>query len=289
MKKKFGITAAAILAAISLSACSNSNQSSSSSSQSKSTSAQVEKKSSSTSTSSSSTSSSNSVSSSSTTNSSASSSSSSKANEPSSQAPKSRMSQMTAKLHKALPGMLLPTKDGLGAGSDNLNVRYTKSNDINTVYYSVGNSPADFNAASVKNEKPFAVLTQTKNGDADSIINYMPAESGLPTVNLDSNTRATSQGAAGSKYIQWNKGKWSYVVKGNSQLKQDPTGRAKSVLALVNEYGIPNTTSHGSLNVVMGDSVGSLNTTIAWQDGNSVYKLEAHDTETALKMLNSLK
>ena len=285
MKKKFGITAAAILAAISLSACSNSNQSSSSSSSSKAISSQVEKKSSSNISSSSSTSSSQS---SSNTSSSAS-SSSSKSDEPSSQAPKNRMSQMTAKLRKALPGMLLPTKDGLGAGSDNLNVRYTKSGDTNTVYYSVGNSAAAFNSLSVKNEKPFAVITQTKNGDADSIINYMPAESGLPTVNLDSNTKATSQGAAGSKYIQWNKDKWSYVVKGNSQLKQDPTGRAKSVLALVNEYGVPNTSSQGSVNVVMGDSVGSLNTTIAWQDGNSVYKLEAHDTETALKMLSSLK
>ncbi|TSO25338.1 hypothetical protein [Lactobacillus sp. LL6] len=286
MKKKFGITAAAILAAISLSACSNSNQSSSSSNQSKTTSSQVEKKSSSTSASSSSTSSSQA---SSTSSSTAASSSSSKADEPSSQAPKSRMAQMTAKLRKALPDMLLPTKDGLGAGSDNLNVRYTKSSDTNTVYYSVGSSAANFNSSSVKNEKPFAVLTQTKNGDADSIINYMPKETGLPTVNLDSNTKATTQGAAGSKYIQWNKGKWSYVVKGNTQLKQDPTGRAKSVLALVNEYGVPNTSSHGSVNVVMGDSVGSLNTTIAWQDGNSVYKLEAHDTETALKMLNSLK
>lgn len=281
MKKKFGITAAAILAALSLSACSNSGNSQSSQSSNKAKSSQVEKKSSV-----SSKSASSSVSSTATSNSSASSSSEKKA---SSQAPKSRMSKMTAKLRKALPGMLLPTRDGLGSGSDNLNVRYTKSGNTNTVYYSVGNAPTDFNSASVKSEKPYAVLTQTKNGDAESIINYMPAQTGLPTVKLDASTKATSQGAAGSKYIQWNKNKWSFVVKGNSQLKQDPTGRAKSVLALVNQYGVPATSSNGSVNVVMGDSVGSLNTTIAWQHGNSVYQLKAHDTETAFKMLNSLK
>lgn len=284
MKKKFSITAAAILAAISLSACSNGSNQSSSSSSSTPSSAQVKKQSSSSSLSSNSTSS---QSSSTTSSSSASSSSSEK--QSSTQAPKGRMGQLTAKLRKALPGMLLPTKDGLGNGSDNLNVRYTKSGNVNKVYYSVGNSPAEFNASSVKNEKPYAVLTQTKNGDADSIINYMPAQSGLPTVKLDSSTKATTQGAAGSTYIQWNKNKWSFVVKGNNQLKQDPKGRAKTVLALVNQYGVPSTSSHGSVNVVMGDSVGSLNTTIAWQDGDSVYQLKAHDTETAFKMLNSLK
>lgn len=282
MKKKFGITAAAILAAISLSACSNGSNQSSSSSSNTPSSSKVEKQSS-TSTSSSSSSSASSQSSTSA------SSSSSSSKQSSTQAPKGRMGQLTAKLRKALPGMLLPTKDGLGKGSDNLNVRYTKSGNTNKVYYSVGNSPVEFNAASVKNEKPYAVLTQTKNGDADSIINYMPAQKGLPTVKLDSSTKATSQGAAGSTYIQWNKGKWSFVVKGNNNLKQNPKGRAKTVLALANQYGVPSTSSHGSVNVVMGDSVGSLNTTIAWQDGDSVYQLKAHDTETAFKMLSSLK
>lgn len=272
MKNKFGITAAAVLVALSLSACSNNNQNSSSSS-SKSTSSQVQKKSSS--------------------SSSASSKQSSSSAKPSSQAPKeSRISKLTAELRKALPQMLLPTQDGLGNGSDNLNVRYTSNSKKNVVYYSVGNSPAAFNAARVKNEKPYAVLTEYKNASSDEVeevINYMPEQKGLPTKKLDQNTTATSQGAAGQSYLQWNKNGYSFVIQANSYKMQNPTKRAKQVLSLYNQYGLPKTAKNGSLHVTVGDSLGSLNTVIAWQNGNNIYQIKAHDTETAFKMLASLK
>ncbi|RVU70472.1 MULTISPECIES: hypothetical protein [Lactobacillus] len=273
MKNKLGITATAVLLALSLTACSNNNSSQSSSQSSKARSSQVQKKNSSSQ------------------SSAASSSSSDKDKKPSSQAPEhDRMAKLTAKLRDALPGMLLPTNDGLGTGSDHLNVRYTTEGNTNTVYYSVGNSAAEFNADSVQNEKPFAVLKEVKNGqDSDDLINYSPEQKGLPTVKLDSNTTATTQGAAGQKYVQWNQGNWSFVIQASSVLKQDPVKRAKEVLSLVNQYNVPQTSSKGNLHVVVGDSEGSLNTTIAWQNGKNIYQLKAHDTETALKMLSSLK
>lgn len=278
MNKKFGITAAAVLMALSLSACSSNGSQSSSSSTSQSS--QVSKKNSNSSAKTNQTNKSN--------NSSASSSS-----KPSSQAPEeNRMAKMTAKLREALPGMLLPTTDGLGQGSDKLNVRYTKNGNTNVVYYSVGDSAADFNADSVKNEKPFAILTEIKNASSSEVedtINYTPEQSGLPTTKLDSNTTATIQGAAGQRYLQWNANNYSFVIQASSQLKKDPTDRGKSVLQLSKQYSLPKTSDKGSVRVIVGDSVGSLNTTIAWQDGNNVYQLKAHDTETAFKMLNSLK
>lgn len=272
MKRKFGMTAAAVLLALSLTACSNNkNQSSSSSTSSNSSSSQVSKKSADTNKA----------------------SSNSDSNKPSSQAPKqNRMDSLTASLRKVFPDMLLPTQDGLGTGSDNLNVRYTKAANKNVVYYSVGNSAQNFNAASLANEKPFAVLTETKNvssADAEDLINYMPAQSGLPTKQLDANTKATSQGAAGSTYLQWNKNNYSFVVQANNQLKQNPMSTAKKLLSLVNSYGVPTTATKGSVTVKVGESVGSLNTVITWKNGNNVYQLKAHDTETALKMLASLK
>lgn len=275
-KRKFGYMAAAALMALSLAACSN-NQSSSQSSNSKPSSSKVEKK----------TSSSQKSNNSQTNNNSSSSSSENK--KPSSQAPEARFSNLTDKLRKALPGMLLPTRDGLGQGSDHVNVRYTQSNGKNVVYYSVGNSASDFNASSLVNEKPYAVLTETKNGDADSIINYSPEQKGLPTVKLGANTTATTQGAAGQKYLQWNAGKYSFVIQASSQLKQDPLDKGKKTLALSQQYNLPATSSHGSVHVIVGDSEGPLNTIIAWQSDNNVYQLKAHDTETAFKMLSSLK
>ena len=271
MKNKFGITAAAILVALSLSACSSNNSNQSSSSSSKATSSKVEKK----------------------TSSQSSSSGTSQSSKPSSQSPKeSRISKLTSDLRKVFPNMALPTNDGLGQGSSKLNVRYNKSGNTNIIYYSVGNSAADFNAASVKNEKPYAVLTEVTNAsssEASDLINYIPAQSGLPTKKLDSSTTATIQGAAGQRYLQWNSDNYSFVIQASSQLREDPTDRGKKVLALYKQYGLPKTSNKGSLYVTVGDSVGSLNTVIAWQDGSNVYQIQAHDTETTFKMLASLK
>lgn len=269
MKNRIGLTAAAILAALALSACSNNagqSGSSSSSTSSSNKSSQVQK-------------------------SSTESSKTSSSKKPSSQAPKeSRIDLLTSKLRKALPGMLLPTKDGLGTGSDKLNVRYTTDNQKNVIYYSVGNTASAFNAASVANEKPYAVLTEYKSvSNADDIINYMQPQTGLPTVKLDDKTTATSEGAAGHKYLQWNQGQWSFVVDASTVMKQDPTATAKKLLSLVNEYNLPETSTNSSVQVTVGESVGSLNTVISWKSGDNVYQMKAHDTTTAFKMLSSLQ
>lgn len=275
MKNKFGITAAAILVALSLSACSNSNSQSSSSSSSKASSSQVQKKQTKQSASSSSK---------------ANSSSSSK---PSSQAPKeSRVNSLSAELRKEFPDMLLPTKDGLGQGSDKLNVRYTKKGNTNTIYYSVGNSAKNFNDASLKNEKPYAVLTEVQSvssSKAEDMINFIPAQKGLSTKKLDSKTKATVQGAAGTSYLQWNDDGYSVVVRKNNKIKSSQVKFAKKVLALINKYGLPEKSGNASVQVTMGDSLGSLHTVITWKHGKDLYQIKAHDTQTALIMLASLK
>lgn len=275
-KSKIGYIAAAALLTLSLAACSN-NQSGSGSGSHQASSSQVQKKG---------TKQANKNSSSVAKNNKQTSRGQSK--KPSSQAPESRFDDLTHDLRSVFPGMLLPTHDGLGQGSDHVNVRYLKNGNKSVVYYSVGNNASAFNATSVRSEKPYAVLTETKNGNA-SLINYSSPQTGLPTKKLDQETTATLQGAAGQKYLQWNKGKYSFVIQASNVLKQDPTQKGQETLALSKEYALPQTTSHGSVYVIVGDSVGSLNTTIAWQNGSSIYQLKAHSTETAFKMLASLK
>lgn len=272
-KRKLIYLAAASLMAVSLAACSN-NQQNSSTANKASSSKVVSKKT---------------AKNSSANSSKSSQSSSSEAKKPSSQAPEERFHRLSDQLRSALPGMKLPTQSGLGQGLDKVNVRYTKTSNKNVVYYSVGSSAQQFNAGEIKQEKPYAVLTEFKKGDADSLINYSPAQKGLPTKQLDSNTKATLQGAAGSEYLQWNKGRYSFVIRASKIKKQDPMNKGKQVLTLSKRYALPQTSGHGSLQVQVGDSFGSLNTVIAWQDGKNIYQIKAHDTETAFKMLASLK
>ena len=200
-----------------------------------------------------------------------------------------RMGTLTSQLRVKLPGMLLPAADGLGQGSSNLNIRYTSSSSQNVVYYSVGNSPLALNDSRIASEKPYAVLTENKNvADASSLINYQEPKTGLPAVKIAGNVTGTEEGAAGSTYLQFNQGQWSFVVRASNVQGQKPLPTAQKLLALYQQYGLPDTAAKSSVQVDVGESLGSLNTVITWAKGSSVYQLKAHSTETAFKMLKSL-
>ncbi|MBT9003495.1 hypothetical protein BTI85_08500 [Lactobacillus delbrueckii subsp. bulgaricus] len=200
-----------------------------------------------------------------------------------------RMGTLTSQLRVKLPGMLLPAADGLGQGSSNLNIRYTSSSSQNVVYYSVGNSPLALNDSRIASEKPYAVLTEKKNvADASSLINYQEPKTGLPAVKIASNVTGTEEGAAGSTYLQFNQGQWSFVVRASNVQGQKPLPTAQKLLALYQQYGLPDTAAKSSVQVDVGESLGSLNTVITWAKGSSVYQLKAHSMETAFKMLKSL-
>ena len=200
-----------------------------------------------------------------------------------------RMGTLTSQLRVKLPGMLLPAADGLGQGSSNLNIRYTSSSSQNVVYYSVGNSPLALNDSRIASEKPYAVLTEKKNvADASSLINYQEPKTGLPAVKIAGNVTGTEEGAAGSTYLQFNQGQWSFVVRASNVQGQKPLPTAQKLLALYQQYGLPDTAAKSSVQVDVGESLGSLNTVITWAKGSSVYQLKAHSTETAFKMLKSL-
>lgn len=200
-----------------------------------------------------------------------------------------RIGTLTSQLRAKLPGMLLPAADGLGQGKSNLNIRYTSSSSQNVVYYSVGNSPLALNDSRIASEKPYAVLTENKNvADASSLINYQEPKTGLPAVKIAGNVTGTEEGAAGSTYLQFNQGQWSFVVRASNVQGQKPLPTARKLLALYQQYGLPYTTAKASVQVDVGESLGSLNTVITWAKGSSVYQLKAHSTETAFKMLKSL-
>lgn len=200
-----------------------------------------------------------------------------------------RIGTLTSQLRAKLPGMLLPAADGLGQGSSNLNIRYTSSSSQNVVYYSVGNSPLALNESRIASEKPYAVLTENKNvADPSSLINYQEPKTGLPAVKIAGNVTGTEEGAAGSAYLQFNQGQWSFVVRASNVQGQKTLPTAQKLLALYQQYGLPDATAKSSVQVDVGESLGSLNTVITWAKGSSVYQLKAHSTETAFKMLKSL-
>ncbi|CCI81019.1 hypothetical protein [Lactobacillus hominis] len=210
-----------------------------------------------------------------------------------SQAPQvSRLTQMNRQLKKVFPKTLLPQNDGLGQGSDKLNVRYSISNGENDIYYSVGNNALSFNNPAVKKELPFAVLSEMTNlndSQADDLINFQADEQGLPQVKVDTDVTATQQSGAGQTYLNWVQGKWSFTVHANALAEQNPLPTAKQVVQLAKKYKLPETQTHGSMRIQVGYSYGSLENVITWKENGHVYQLRAHSLDTAFKMVSSMK
>lgn len=272
MKKSLTISAVALLSLVLATGCSNNNSASSDTSAAKNSKVQKSSKQESKSTSKSSTSS---------------------QSRSQSQAPEaSRLAQMNRRLRSVFPSMPLPQNDGLGQGSKTLNIRYTQEGNTNTIYYSVGRNAKNFNAANVKSELPYATLSDSQGLTSDQIsqrINYQNIESGLPTVDLGNNVTATEQAGAGQRYVTWHKDMWSITVHGNSVNNLDPVPNSKNLVSLLKRYNLPKTSNNASVVVNMGDSYGSLNTIITWEQNGHLYQMKAHSTETALAMLASLK
>lgn len=274
MKRKYGMAALVLATALFTAACSNNASSGTSSSSQSTKTSQVKK---------------------STTKSSTSATSSKRQNEnhSQSQAPQtSRLAQLNRQLKKVFPEMSLPQEDGLGAGSDKLNIRYSTSNNENDIYYSVGKRALAFNDPAIKQELPFAVLSEKSNltnSQAEEIINFQADEKGLPQVKVADDVTASQQSGAGQTYLSWSKGKWSFTVHASNVTGQNPLPTAKQVAALAKKYKLPDTQTHGSMRIQVGYSYGSLENVISWKQNNHVYQIKAHSLDTAFKMVSSMK
>lgn len=224
------------------------------------------------------------------------SSSSSHNSAPSSQAPskvkKTRFALLTSKLEKENLKMELPQTSGLGAGTKNINVRYSKKKNETTVYYSVGNSKKKFNDPSLEKEHPYLTLTKISGLSKKEIasrINYQVAAKGLPTVKLNDETTAVSQGAAGQSYLTWNKDNWSFTVKANSYLGEKPNTTANEVVDLLEDYRLPSKDGKGSMQFIVSEQYASLGNEMLFEKDGNLYQVKAHSIKTMLKMMQSLR
>lgn len=206
----------------------------------------------------------------------------------------SRLELFNKQLRAELGTVILPTVDGLGTGSDKLNIRYVGTKDNYTVNYSVGNVARNVNDAAVSKEVPYAQfkkITYNTTADASAQVNYLSQDNlnGLETVDLGNNITGYVDAGAGQRYLSWHEGNWSLTVHATAVTNQDPKLLATQIVDMLEEYSLPAPLQHGTITADMGTSYGSKNQIITWQMNNVVYQLSAHDITTAIKMAASSK
>lgn len=94
-----------------------------------------------------------------------------------------------------------------------------------------------------------------------------------PPVDLGTGIKANFNGGAGTYVYQWHEGNWTLNVKGVGD-STPGTKLSKSVVAYLHSHMLPAPNTKGTI-IISGSSSGATwNTTIAWQEGNTVHQLK---------------
>lgn len=205
-----------------------------------------------------------------------------------------RLSTFNSEIKKQLGGVLLPSVTGLASDSGYLNVRYSGNSSSYTVYYSVGYAAKTLNDPSLSGQTPYLVLTKqtyASTSAAQAAVENVQSKSnlqGLPTTNLGSGITAWTDAGAGQRYVTFNEGNWQFTVHGAAVNGEDAEATAKNLVALLNSYYLPAPDKgKGTFEVSVAD--GETPQTLTWTKGSSLYKLQAHSTDTLIKTAASLK
>lgn len=205
-----------------------------------------------------------------------------------------RLSTFNSEIKKQLGSVLLPSVTGLASDSGYLNVRYSGNSSSYKVYYSVGYAAKTLNDPSLSGQTPYLVLTKQTYASASAaqaaVENVQSKNNlqGLPTTNLGSGITAWTDAGAGQRYVTFNEGNWQFTVHGAAVNGEDAEATAKNLVALLNSYYLPAPDKgKGTFEVSVAD--GEIPQTLTWAKGSSLYKLQAHSTDTLIKTAASLK
>lgn len=205
-----------------------------------------------------------------------------------------RLSTFNSEIKKQLGSVLLPSVTGLASDSGYLNVRYSGNSSSYTVYYSVGYTAKTLNDPSLSGQTPYLVLTKQTYASASAAqaaVENVQSKSnlqGLPTTNLGSGITAWTDAGAGQRYVIFNEGNWQFTVHGAAVNGEDAEATAKNLVSLLNSYYLPAPDKgKGTFEVSVAD--GETPQTLTWAKGSSLYKLQAHSTDTLIKTAASLK
>lgn len=205
-----------------------------------------------------------------------------------------RLSTFNSEIKKQLGSVLLPSVTGLASDSGYLNVRYSGNSSSYKVYYSVGYTTKNLNDPSLSGQTPYLVLTKQTYASASAAqaaVENVQSKSnlqGLPTTNLGSGITAWTDAGAGQRYVTFNEGNWQFTVHGAAVNGEDAEATAKNLVALLNSYYLPAPDKgKGTFEVSVAD--GETPQTLTWAKGSSLYKLQAHSTDTLIKTAASLK
>ncbi|WP_338780434.1 hypothetical protein [Metabacillus sp. FJAT-52054] len=121
--------------------------------------------------------------------------------------------------------------------------------------------------------------------EAAEMVNYQKAEpTGNPPIDLGHGIKGYSDAGAGSVFLHWNEGRWSFMSKALNEPEKDSNKElAVKVVNFLEKETLPPPDKGAFL--LDGNNPDSRNNLVVWQDGNIVYEIEeANGAMTALEI-----
>lgn len=201
-----------------------------------------------------------------------------------------RLSELNASIRNNLGNILLPSANGLDSAPGYLNMRYTGDANNFSVDYIVSYNPYGLNDGAISGHVPYATFVKKTYDSESAAANDVPyqsadSSSGLPTVDLGHNISGVMDSGAGQRYLQWNEGRWSFVVHASAVVGEDPVPTAQHVVDLLERYYLPAPSAKGGgqLEATASENV------LTWNKGNVLYTLKGKNIDTLVKMAASVK
>ncbi|MBS2968001.1 hypothetical protein J9317_04415 [Metabacillus sp. KIGAM252] len=125
---------------------------------------------------------------------------------------------------------------------------------------------------------------KTEQEAADRVSYQKAASTGNPPIDLGHGIKGYSDAGAGSIFLHWNEGRWSFISKALNKPEKDSNKElAVKVVNFLEKQMLPPPDKGAVL--LDGNNPYSRNNLVVWQDGNIVYEIEqANGAMTALEI-----
>lgn len=158
--------------------------------------------------------------------------------------------------------------------------------DVDALYYEVAYFETDYvteiNDAVLMQKEPLMLV---KGRAYDSIeeaqeqVGYQPTQRGMPEVDLGDDIIGYQDAGAGSSFITWHEGRWSFMMRSRNDESGAEAGKelAREIVDKLSKQLLPppNENGAGLFNASEGNEVET--NRLAWQEGHIVYEVYMAD------------
>lgn len=206
--------------------------------------------------------------------------------------PKEQAEQVINELNSLYPGQAFPTRILTEDSPVYLTAATTHpaNRDDFNIYYYAEDSPIPVNDQKLNDLEPMAAFQRVVYEDSDAAqkaVKQIIDEQGEP-IDLGFGITGYLSGAAGSTYLSWQEGNWSFSIQVLNQDGTDPIPLAKEIVQYLEEVALPAPEVAGQINLRINASATYQDNVASWQDGRVVYITSHADPMTLIQMTGSI-